>query len=146
MKLAFVKAKNEQDYKKIYDYNTDAFSDSPDFHWNLDEIKAEVKDGWELYSANIDHEVVAALFVKKDGVKMLTKHTSIKIDHQGSGFSHKIKDFIEGLAKEKGASSIYNYCRIDNFRQYSLNESHGYHKTDKRLGEQGLVVEWKKEL
>ncbi|EQC47657.1 acetyltransferase, GNAT family [Bacteriovorax sp. BSW11_IV] len=146
MKLAFVKAKTESDYNAIFQYNIDAFSDSPDFQWNLEEIKAEVKDGWELYSANLGEEVVAALFVKRDGQGLFSKHTSIKQNHQGSGYSHMIKNFIEELAKDNGAKEIYNYCRIDNFRQYSLNESHGYVKTNKKVGKDNLVVEWIKKI
>ena len=42
------------------------------------------------------------------------------------------------------AKEIINFCGIDNFRMYSLNESHGYQKTGRKLGDNGQVVEWKK--
>jgi N-acetylglutamate synthase-like GNAT family acetyltransferase len=146
MKLTFKKAKTEKDIKSIHDYNIDAFSDSPDFKWTFEEIKKEVADGWELYSLISDTEVVAAVFFKVEGDSLLTKNTAIKIDHQGAGLSHSIKEFFEKTAREHKLKKIYHYCRIDNFRMYSLNESHQYKKTPKKLGPGGLVVEWVKNL
>lgn len=146
MKLNFKKAKSEKDIKAIYDYNIDAFSDSPDFKWTLEEIKNEVEEGWELYSLTNEGEIVAAVFFKVEGDALLTKNTAIKIDHQGAGLSHSIKEFFEKVAREKKLKRIFHYCRIDNFRMYSLNESHQYKKTPKKLGPEGLVVEWMKTL
>ena len=144
MKLKFLLAKSAADIKSVYEYNIDAFSESPDFNWNLDEIQREIKSGWDLYSANINDEVIAAVFLKKDKNTLYSKTTSIKMNFQGSGFSHKIKEFIEDSAKKMKAKEIINFCGIDNFRMYSLNESHGYQKTGRKLGDNGQVVEWKK--
>ena len=146
MALKFIKAKNNSDIKKIYDYNVDAFSDSPDFNWNLEEIQKEVKKGWELYSVNNGEEVIAAAFIKGEGTALRSKNTAIKINHQGSGFSHKIKDFFEETARDRKLKSIVHYCRIDNFRMYSLNESHGYEKSGTQTEEADYVVEWVKKL
>ena len=146
MKLLFQLAKSEIDVKNVYEYNIDAFSESPDFNWNLDEIKKEIDSGWDLYSANINNEVIAAVFLKKDKATLYSKTTSIKINFQGSGYSHKIKEFIEDSAKKMKAREIVNFCGIDNFRMYSLNESHGYVKTGRKLGENGQVVEWIKQI
>ena len=74
-----------------------------------------------------------------------TKNTAVKISHKGSGFSHKIKEFLENKAKELNMKKIVHYCRIDNFRMYSLNESHGYNKTKNTFGE-GQIIEWEKKL
>ena len=146
MMLTFKKAKSEKDIKSIHDYNIDAFSDSPDFKWTFEEIKKEVADGWELNSLMDEGEVVAAVFYKVETDSLLTKNTAIKIDHQGAGLSHAIKEFFEKVAREKKLKRIYHYCRIDNFRMYSLNESHQYKKTPRKLGPDGLVVEWMKTL
>lgn len=146
MKFAFKKAKSEKDIKLIHDYNIDAFSDSPDFKWNLEEIKKEVADGWELFSLSSGVEIVAALFYKIEGDALLTKNTAIKIEYQGAGLSHMIKDFFEKVARENHLKRIYHYCRIDNFRMYSLNESHHYVKTPRKIGVDGLVVEWMKDI
>ncbi len=146
MKLTFKKAKTEKDIKVIYDYNIDAFSDSPDFKWSFDEIKKEVADGWELYSLSCEAEVVAAVFYKIEGDALQTKNTAIKIEHQGAGLSHSIKEFFEKVARENKLKRIFHYCRIDNFRMYSLNESHQYKKTPRKLGPEGLVVEWVKTI
>ena len=146
MKLKFQLANSEADVKNIYEYNIDAFSESPDFNWNLDEIKKEMDSGWDLYSANINDEVIAAVFLKKDKTTLYSKTTSIKMNFQGSGYSHKIKEFIEDSAKKMNVKEIINFCGIDNFRMYSLNESHGYKKTGRRLGSNGQVVEWIKPI
>lgn len=146
MKLTLKKARNESDIQEIYDHNIDAFSDSPDFKWTLDEIKNEVADGWELYSLGLGKDIVAAVFYKIEGDSLLTKNTAIKADHQGVGLSHTIKEFFEKVARENNLSKIYHYCRIDNFRMYSLNESHSYKKTPNKIGADGLVVEWVKQL
>ena len=61
--LEFHPITKEKDIQAVYDHNIDAFSDSPDFKWNLQEIKNEIKGGWELYSVSHDSEIVAALFV-----------------------------------------------------------------------------------
>ena len=146
MKLNFVKAKNQKDIKDIYDHTIDAFSDTPDFSWNLDEIKLEVKEGWELFSVNLGEEIIAAAFYKKDGSKLLTKNTATKMNFQGSGYSHEVKVFFENRAIELKTKEIVHYCRIDNFRMYALNESHNYKKTDRKLGREGQIVEWVKKI
>ena len=65
MNLKFIKASKDKDIKDIFDYSIDAFSDSPDFNWTLEEIKAEVKDGWNLYAVRAEKEVIASIFLKK---------------------------------------------------------------------------------
>lgn len=146
MDLTFKKAANDKDIQAVFDHNIDAFSDSPDFKWTLDEIRNEVSEGWELYSLISDKDIVAAAFFKVEGDALLTKNTAIKSDHQGSGLSHAIKEFFEKIARDKKLKRIFHYCRIDNFRMYSLNESHSYRKTPNKIGEDGLVVEWVKLL
>lgn len=146
MSLTFFNANKAKDMKKVYEYTIDAFSDSPDFNWNLEEIQKEVKDGWSLFGVvNEDEEIVAAVFFRLDKGALLTKNTGLKINHQGAGYNHEIKEFFEDKAKELGAKSIKHYCRIDNFRMYSLNESHGYVKNAEKL-EDGQVVEWEKPI
>ena len=146
MKLIFQKAQSQQDIQNVYEYNIDAFSESPDFNWNLNEIQKEVLAGWDLYAAYLGEEVIAAIFLKKENGQLLSKTTSIKMNYQGSGYSHKIKEFIEESAQKNKLSEVVNFCGIDNFRMYSLNESHGYQKTGRKLGNKGQVVEWVKVL
>lgn len=146
MELTFKKANNTKDIQAIYQHNIDVFSDTPDFEWSLNAIKSEVEDDWSLYGVYEGPEIVAALFYKKEGKKLLTKNTAIKMNFQGSGYSHKMKEFFEQTAHKLGAQEVYHYCSIDNFRAYSLNESHGYKKTEKKLGDKGQVVEWVKKL
>ncbi len=146
MRLKFQKAKTEKEIRAIYDYNIDAFSDSPDFKWTFDEIKKEVSENWELFSMTLDGEIIAAIFYKIEKDSLLTKNTAIKITHQGSGYSHKMKEFFEKVARDNRLKKIFHYCRIDNFRAYSLNESHKYKKTPNKYGPEELVVEWVKVL
>lgn len=145
MELIFKKASTKAEIKKVFNYTIDAFSDSPDFKWTIGEIQNEVDNGWELYSASSGDEIIAAVFLKIDGEALLTKNTSVQILHQGSGNSHKIKEFFEEKAIDMKLKRIYHYCRIDNFRMYSLNESHGYSKTDNKVSD-GLTVEWVKKI
>lgn len=144
--ISFIEVTSDKDIKKVFDHNLDAFSDSPDFKWTLDDIKKEIKDGWKLFSVEVDEEIIAATFVKLEGKVLHCKNTSIKMQFSGSGFSHRVMEFFEVKAEELRAKSIIHYCAIDNFRQYSLNESHGYAKTDRRLGKDGLTTEWVKML
>ena len=143
MKLTFNKALGDSDIKAFYNHNIDVFTDSPDFSWKLQDIKKEVKEGWELYSVKSGEEIIAAIFFKFSDGNLLTKNTAIKANYQGSGHSHEIKDFFDEKAKELNAKKILHYCSIDNFRMYSLNESHGYKKT-KNL--EGNLVEWVKDV
>lgn len=146
MDLEFFPAVKSKAIKEIYDYTIDAFSDTPDFKWNLEEIQKEVKDGWSLCGVrNKDNEIVAAVFYRLDKKKLMTKNTGLKIDHQGSGYSHEMKEFFEKTARSLKAKSIIHYCRIDNFRMYSLNESHGYQKTGSKVDDE-QIVEWEKVL
>ena len=146
MSLGFKKATNKKDIEAMYQHNIDVFSESPDFEWSLNAIQEEVKDGWKLYGVYEGADIIAALFQKVDGKKLLTKNTAIKMTYQGSGYSHEIKEFFEKIAVENSINSIYHYCSIDNFRAYSLNESHKYKKTTKKLGDKKQVVEWVKKL
>lgn len=144
-KLIFRKASKDKDVKDICGYTLDAFSESPDFDWSLSGIKQEIKNGWELYGVYSEDEIIAAAFIKSKASDLLTKNTAIKVTSQGSGYSHKIKDFFEKMAKQKGSKQIYHYCSIDNFRMYSLNERHNYKKTDSNLNE-GKLIEWVKKV
>lgn len=145
MVLKFVKATEKEAFENIFNHNIDAFSDSPDFSWNLDEIKKEVKAGWELYSVEVENEIIAAVFLKQEKNRLLSKNTSIKMHYQGSGYSHKIKDFVEEEAKKRGLHEIIHFCAIDNFRMYSLNESHGYAKLP-RVETDAMTVAWSKKV
>lgn len=146
MELTFEPAGTDKEIKEIFGYNIDAFTDSPDFKWTLDELKKEVKEGWEVFSVKLENEVIAAIFMKREGSKLLTKNTAVAAHHQGSGYNHQIKDFFELKGRELKCKEVHHFCRIDNFRMYSLNESHGYRKLDKRVGKDGQVVEWIKSL
>jgi predicted GNAT family acetyltransferase len=146
LSLTFNQATKDKEIQAVYDHNIDAFSDSPDFKWNLEEIKNEITGGWQLFSVSDGEEIVAALFLSEVDNKLYTKNTGLKMHHQGSGFSHEIKEFYEKEARQRKLEKIIHYCRIDNFRMYSLNESHGYRKAEKPIDEDGLVVEWTKIL
>ena len=91
-------------------------------------------------------KLLRPIFVKDENDQLLSKTTSIKMNYQGSGYSHKIKEFIEELAKTKKHNKVINFCGIDNFRMYSLNESHGYKRTGRKIGEKNQVIEWIKDL
>jgi len=146
MSLSFSKAKTQQQIQAIINYNIDAFVDSPDFSWDVKGIKREIEDGWDLYSVSQNREIIAAVFLRVKEESLFTKNTAVKISHQGSGYSHQIKDFFELRARELDLKMIFHFCRIDDFRMYSLNESHGYRKTSRKLGKKGEVVEWKKKI
>lgn len=129
----------------VYQFNINAFTDSVDA-WTKDSITKQIKDGWSLYSVNYDGDILAAGFIKEDENALLTKNTPIKMEYQGNGFSHMIKDYYEEYAKNKSIPTIYNYCPFDSFRLISLNERHGYDKTGKSYGKNGEIVEWMKKI
>ncbi len=144
-KLKFINSKSEQDILDTYKYDVEAFSDSVEFKWSVDGINELISGGWELFSAKVGSEIVAAVFVKSEGKTLLTKSTPVKLLHQGNGYSHEIKNFIEKVAKKQKKSKVINYCANDNFRGISLNESHGYVKTETAL-ENGAIAVWAKDL
>jgi len=144
--LKLEKAQKQEDIKEIYNFNVKAFADSQDFAWTQDNISKEIKAGWELYSAKVGEEIVCAIFLKKENDVLMTKNTPIKINHQGNGFSHLIKDFYEDLAKKEGIFVVKNYCPEDNFRMVALNERHDYTKTGKILADKNTLIEWEKKL
>lgn len=146
MELTFKKVDTEEQIQEVYDYNIDAFSDTPDFKWTLEDIRQEIVEGWELMAVYLGDEIIAAVFYKVEKDALLTKNTAVKMNYQGSGYSHKIKDYIEMMAKKKKVKKIIHYCRIDNFRMYSLNESHGFEKTGRTYGNDVQVVEWSKKI
>ncbi len=146
MSLTFFRVREEENLEEVYNYTIDAFSDSPDFNWTVEALKTEMAAGWELFGVkNEQEEIVAVALMKEDGTELLTKNTGLRIDHQGSGYNHEIKEFFESSAKERGLKKVFHYCRIDNFRMYSLNESHNYHRTGNVYSD-GTVVEWVKAI
>ncbi len=146
MELKFTQAKKVKEIEEAYNYNIGAFSDSPDFNWTLDAIINETKDGWEVWQAIHSEEIIGVAFIKKEGTTLLTKNTSIKMNYQGHGYSHKIKKFLEKKGQELKMKEIVHFCSIDDFRMYSLNESHGYQKNQIKENENELVVRWNKKL
>lgn len=144
--LVFKEAKKEEEVVNLSKFDMQAFTDTQDFSWNLDNIKKEVKTGWKLYSVLSEEEIVAAVLMRKEGDTLFTKNTPIKMAFQGNGFSHKIKDFYEEEAKRSQISRVVNYCPMDNFRMVALNESHGYKRTGKAFGVANNIIEWVKVL
>lgn len=144
--LTFKEARKEEELVNLSKFDIQAFTDTQDFSWSLDNIKKEVKTGWKLYSVTAEEEIVAAVLLKKDGDKLFTKNTPIKMAFQGNGFSHMIKNFYEEEAKRLNIKRVINYCPVDNFRMIALNESHGYKKTGNAFGIANNIIEWEKTL
>lgn len=144
--LVFKEAKKEEEVVNLSKFDMQAFTDTQDFSWNLDNIKKELKTGWKLFSVLSDEEIVAAVLVRRDGDTLFTKNTPIKMAFQGNGFSHKIKNFYEEEAKKNAVHKVINYCPVDNFRMIALNESHGYKRTGKAFGVSNNIIEWVKVL
>lgn len=144
--LVFKEAKKEEEVVNLSRFDIQAFTDTQDFSWTLDNIKKEVKTGWKLYSVMTDNEIVAAVLIRKEGDTLYTKNTPIKMAFQGNGFSHKIKDFYEDEAKKFQIKKVINYCPVDNFRMIALNESHGYKRTGNAFGIGNNIIEWIKVL
>ena len=145
-RLQFKRSQTDKEVSEIFHFNAKAFADSQDFTWTEANIKNEIKDGWKLYSVSYEDDIVAALFLKEQNDVLYTKNTPIKLIYQGNGFSHKIKDFYEKVAKEHKLKKIVNYCPFDNFRMISLNEGHAYKKTGKTHGPHDEMLEWEKDL
>ncbi len=144
--LVFKEAKKEEDVVNLSKFDMQAFTDTQDFSWSLDNIKKEVKTGWKLYSVTTDEEIVAAVLVRKEGDTLFTKNTPIKMAFQGNGFSHQIKNFYEEEARKQQILRVVNYCPVDNFRMIALNESHGYKRTGNAFGFSNNIIEWVKVL
>jgi predicted GNAT family acetyltransferase len=144
--LVFKEAKKEEDVVNLSKFDIQAFTDTQDFSWTLDNIKREVKTGWKLYSVTTENEIVAAVLLRKDGDTLFTKNTPIKMAFQGNGFSHRIKNFYEDEAKKQNIRRVINYCPSDNFRMIALNESHGYKRTGNAFGVNQNIIEWVKVL
>lgn len=144
--LVFKEAKKEEEVVNLSKFDIQAFTDTQDFSWSLDNIKKEVKTGWKLYSVMIEDEIVAAVLMKKEGDALFTKNTPIKMAFQGNGFSHQIKNFYEQEARRSQIHRVVNYCPVDNFRMIALNESHGYKRTGKAFGLSNNIIEWVKVL
>jgi RimJ/RimL family protein N-acetyltransferase len=144
--LVFKEAKKEEEVVNLSKFDIQAFTDTQDFSWTLDNIKKEVKTGWKLFSVMTDDEIVAAVLIKKDGETLFTKNTPIKMAFQGNGFSHQIKNFYEEEARRQRTHRVVNYCPVDNFRMIALNESHGYKRTGNAFGVNNNIIEWVKVL
>jgi RimJ/RimL family protein N-acetyltransferase len=144
--LEFKEAKKEEEILNLSKFDVQAFTDTQDFSWTLENIKKELKTGWKLYSVLTEDEIVAAVLVKRDGDSLHTRNTPIKMAFQGNGFSHQIKNFYEDEAKKLQISKVVNYCPVDNFRMIALNESHGYKRTGNAFGTNQNIIEWIKEL
>lgn len=144
--LEFKEAKKEEDVINLSKFDIQAFTDTQDFSWNLENIKKEVQTGWRLFSVMAEGEIVAAVLMKQDSSALLTKNTPIKLAFQGNGFSHQIKYFYEEEAKRLNINKVFNYCPVDNFRMIALNESHGYKRTGKSFGVSNNIIEWEKTL
>lgn len=147
-KLKFEKIEDPKDIEKVYNYDVEVFTETPDFDWTLESIKDEVQDGWSLYAVTLGEQIIAAAFLKEDDLDetLLTKNTPIKMIFQGNGFSHRIKDFFEEEAKSRQKKHLHHYCSSHNFRMIALNESHGYVRTPKVFNDVKYMTEWKKTL
>jgi hypothetical protein len=144
--LVIKECATDTELESLYNFNINAFADMQDFEWTVTELKNQVQEGWSVLSVALDSDIVAAIFMKTEGPSLITKNTSIKIDYQGNGFSHMIKEFYEEYARENKISTIINYCAEDNFRMISLNEGHDYTKTGNVLESNKHILEWQKNI
>ena len=144
MTLEFQLTKTKKDLIDVYNHNMSAFFDADEFAWSLQWLEAQKRAAWDIYQVKFDGEIIAAFFLKEVPKGLLTKQTPLKFNVQGHGLSHKIKEYIEVLARKAKQKDIFHYCAIDNFRMVALNESHGYKKTEKN--KVSAIVEWHKSL
>jgi hypothetical protein len=145
-KINFIHSTSTEEIEQIYNFNVKAFADSHDFLWTPENIKSEIQDGWHLYSVRIENDIICALFLKEEDKTLYTKNTPVKLNYQGNGFSHIIKEFYEEYATDKKLDKLVNYCPVDNFRMIALNEGHDYSKTGRTLGGNEHMLEWEKSL
>jgi hypothetical protein len=147
MALKFTLSK-DKDLSEVFNYNLEIFADNSDFTWKLDNISQKIKEGWEFFTVKFENEVVAAILVHADSKTdtFVTSNTPIRLNYQGNGFSHAIKEHFEEMAIERGLNRVTNLCRMDNFRGIGLNESHGYKKTGRKFGVHNEVEEWAKSI
>lgn len=143
--LEFNKITDDAHIRKIHEFNVKAFSDE-DLSWTYDNLKTYISNGWDLYTASYDGNMVAALFLKEEDKALHTRNTSIGVDYQGNGFSHMIKDHFEDVAYDRKLARVINYCPFDNFRMISLNERHHYTKTGNKFGKNNEIIEWEKKI
>ena len=144
--LVIKECASDTEIDAIYNFNINAFADMQDFEWSVSNLSTQINEGWSVLSVSVDKDIVAAIFLKIDKKILLTRNTAIKIDYQGNGFSHMIKEFYEEYAKENKLDKIINYCAHDNFRMISLNEGHSYSKTGRYLDSNKQILEWEKIL
>ncbi len=144
--LIIKECSSDSEMSAIYNFNTNAFADMQDFEWSVDSLKLQMNEGWSVLSVAVDEDIIAAIFIKISDSVLLTKNTSIKMDYQGNGFSHMIKEFYEEYAKQNKVTKIINYCAEDNFRMVSLNEGHDYKKTGNHLNSNNHILEWEKHI
>lgn len=147
-KLIFKQTKTEADMINLINHNSDAFvTGITSSKWNLEDLQKEAALGWEIFSAIFENQIVAAVFMKNDKNSTLaTKNTPIKLEFQGNGFSHIIKEFYEDEAINRKLSRITNLCPDDNFRMISLNEGHSYHRTGLAYDDNDKIEIWEKKI
>ncbi len=143
--LVFKRVKSADEIQKVYNFNVEVFSDGLGFDWSLDNLKKEMKKGWEVYAAQLGDEIIAVIFQKLEDESLLTKHSQVKMEKRGHGLSHRIKEYLENIGKENNCKNIIHICEVDDFRMISLNETHGYKKTGRKLSKITLT-EWAKKL
>ena len=148
MKLAlnFHEVKNQDEFDQIIRYDQSAFSTGVGFEWSLKGLELEKKRGWKIIGVFNNEIVVASVLAKKEGKTLLTKTSPVKLDFQGNGFSHQIKDYLEDYAKKNKCLSIRHFCRSDDFRGISLNETHGYKKVNFPENDDENISLWEKTL
>jgi len=143
--LTFKKIKTDSDINKVLSHNADAFMDIPmTIGWSKNDLKKELEDGWEIFSASFGPDIVACLFLKDEKSVLFTKNTPVKLQFQGNGFSHTIKEFYEDEAQTRRIKKIISYCPSNNFRMISLNEGHQYKRTGRFFGKDNEIIEWEK--
>lgn len=145
-KKLFFKKQNQEQVNNLNQSAQEFFINSSDY--SFDAVKKDFSQGWDIYSISFEEHVVALASVRKKNDAYQTKNSNVRIDYRGNGFSHEIKNFFEQDALEKGLKKIINISSEDNFRQRSLNESHGYILLeDKFKDDHGdYYLMWKKEL
>ena len=94
--LVFKEAKKEEEVVNLSKFDIQAFTDTQDFSWSLDNIKKEVKTGWKLYSVMTDDEIVAAVESAQEHISAevlatkFTRDASLPVLDGDVGFNAKL--------------------------------------------------------
>lgn len=101
-------------------------SSEPDILWAKEEIEEFLDDGFPVFAAEEDGELIGYIVLRLEGPCVWVEHIYVKDGSRRSGVGSKLFEKAEETAKSFGGDTVFNWVHPNNETMIGFLRSKGY--------------------